>query len=283
MKRVVIAVLVTATAAAAVVALVAARSPQDAARSQLDPSSISRAGIAPPMRGFSSERTGGFRVAYAPSTDPTHDKIRALFVADGVFDRIAASLDQTLVLPRTVDIQLVDCGAANAFYDPNNHRIIVCYELVTYFLDTFRAHSEDGQLGEAAIGATFFAFFHELGHAVIHELDLASTGREEDAADQVATLILLEGGEHGVAMALSGARWFGLLAKQERRTPFWDEHGLDGQRFFNVVCMVFGEKPGERGAIVDSGALPPDRARRCPGEYAKLSAAWDKLLAPHLR
>jgi hypothetical protein len=254
------------------------------AKAAIDPHAISRAGIAPALHGFAGADAAGFRTAYARSDDPTRDRIRELIASDGVLDRVAEALDQTLVMPRTIDIQMVDCGAPNAFYDPEGHRIIVCYELISYFLDTFRDHTtSDEELGAAAIGATFFAFFHELGHALIGELELASTGREEDAADQVAALVLLEAGDAGVAMALSGAKWFALLAEQDHKTPFWDEHGLDGQRFFNVVCMVYGAAPDARAELVSGGALPADRAKRCPAEYAKLASAWDHLLAPHLR
>jgi hypothetical protein len=246
----------------------------------IDPSSISRAGTSSLVADGS-----GFRVAYAPTDDPAHDQIRQLFAGDRVFEKIADALDRVLVMPRAVDIHMVGCGQPNAFYDPQNHRIIVCYELITYFLDTFRPHvSGEEELGNAAMGATFFAFFHELGHAVIAELEIPATGREEDSADQIATLILLEAGDHGVAMAMSGAKWFALLADDnQHRTPFWDEHALDGQRFYNVVCLIYGEKPDERAALVRDRILPEPRAARCPAEYASTNRSWEKLMAPHLR
>jgi len=279
MKQFMFVVFVVGLAAGA--ASIAVRSRSSGARITFDPSTISRAGL---THGLTADGQRGFRVVYAPTDDPDHQQIRELFVADGVLDRVAASLDRVLITPRPIDLQMVDCGLPNAFYDPDGHRIILCYELIGYFLETFRPHAADAaELGAAAIGATFFAFFHELGHALINELDLASTGREEDAADQVATLVLLDAGDRGVAMALAGAHWFGLLAEDPHRTPFWDEHGLDGQRFFNVLCMVYGDAPEARAGLVRDDVLPADRARRCPAEYARLAAAWDQLLAPHLR
>jgi hypothetical protein len=160
----------------------------------------------------------------------------------------------------------------------------MCYELVSYFLAVFRPHATSAeQVGAVTMGAIVFTFFHELGHALVHHLELPVTGREEDASDQVATLILLEAGDDGVAMALSGARWFGLLAKENaQRTPFWDEHGLDGQRFYNVICLVYGAAPNERAELVGE-FLPEARAKRCPSEFVKIDAAWQKLLAAHLK
>ena len=186
-------------------------------------------------------------------------------------------------LPTTVDIQLVDCDTVNAFYDPNNKRIIVCYELVDYFLEVFRGTAKnDDELGTAVIGATVFSFFHESGHALIHLLDLPAVGREEDSADQLATITLIAAGDEGVAMALSGAYWFQLQQKSDRKTVFWDEHAFDGQRFYNILCMIYGSNPSKYQNFVANGELPKERAQRCPEEFAKISRSWQQLLKPHL-
>jgi hypothetical protein len=287
MKRILLGVLVLGAIGGAIAVIVipkarSAAKPATVKPEAPDPARISRAGIRTALAGGPAET--GFRVAYAPSKDPDHEKVRELFAGDRIFENIAASLNEVVAMPGTVDIQLVDCGAPNAFYDPANHRIIVCYELVTYFLHTFHPHApSEAELGAAAMGATVFAFFHELGHALIHELALPSTGREEDAADQIATLILLEAGDEGVRMALSGAQWFAVLAADnQQRTPFWDEHAFDGQRFFNILCLVYGADPVARAGLVGK-SLPETRAERCPNEFRAIDAAWDKLVQPHLR
>src|SRR5262249_30856938 len=156
----------------------------------------------------------------------------------------------------------------NAFYDPSSKRIIVCYELLDYFVDVFKPVAKDQtELGNAVLGATMFSFFHETGHGLIHLLDLPAVGREEDSVDQLATLTLIAGGDEGVSMALSGAYWFQLQSKGEHKTPFWDEHGFDAQRFYNIVCLIYGSNPDKYAQFVSSGTLPPERAKRCPEEY----------------
>jgi hypothetical protein len=135
----------------------------------------------------------------------------------------------------------------------------------------------------AVIGATTFAFFHEIGHGLIHLLDLPAVGREEDSADQLATLILIADGDDGVGLALSGAHWFQLQEQAgTNQTPFSDEHAFDMQRFFNILCMIYGSDPQKYADFVTSGTLPQARAARCPEEYAKIAHAWEKLLQPHL-
>ena len=235
------------------------------------------------VRGFAGVKQTGFRVSYAPSKNATHEQFRQVLSDNHIFELVAEGLNKTVRLPRTIDIQLVDCGVVNAFYDPNNSRIIVCYELLSYFVDVFKpAAQSDDQLGQAVIGATIFSFYHETGHALIHQLDLPAVGREEDAVDQLATLILMAAGDDGVGMALSGAYWFQLQQKAGNDTPFWDEHAFEGQRFYNIMCLIYGSAPSKYAGFVASGNLPSARAQRCEEEYGKTQRSWEKLLQPHL-
>ncbi|MCB9563248.1 MAG: DUF4344 domain-containing metallopeptidase [Kofleriaceae bacterium] len=258
--------------------------PKGEPAAKVDPASISKAGI-PTMqvRGFAGVEQTGFRVSYAPSQVALHEQFREILQNVQLFEKVALALNQTIKLPRTVDIQLVDCGTVNAFYDPNSSRIIMCYELLDYFAEMFKpvAQNEE-ELGNAILGATIFAFFHEAGHGLIHQLDLPATGREEDAVDQFATVILIAGGDQAVSMALAGAYWFQLQTKSGNETPFWDEHAFDGQRFYNILCWIYGSDPDKYAGFVSSGNLPEQRAARCQEEYAKTKKSWEKLLEPFL-
>jgi hypothetical protein len=236
------------------------------------------------LRSFSSAGNSGFIVTYNDSTNAAHEQFRSALQGNHVFETVAEGLNKTIRLPTQVDIEVVDCNTINAFYDPNTKRIIVCYELLDYFLEVFKPNAKsDDDLGNAVVGATLFSFYHEAGHGLIHILDLPAVGREEDSVDQLATLTLIAMGDEGVQMALSGAYWFQLQSQQANHdTPFWDEHAFDGQRFYNIVCLIYGSAPDKYGQFVTSGVLPADRAQRCPGEYEKINKAWQKLLQPYL-
>jgi hypothetical protein len=232
--------------------------------------------------GLGAELTG-FKVVYNPGRSEGHEEYRKIFQQNHVFEQAAEGLNKTIRLPTKIDINTLSCNTINAFYDPNGKRIIVCYELLDYFLNMFKPVAKnDSELGNAVLGATMFGFFHEVGHGLIHQLDLPAVGREEDSVDQLATLTLIAAGDEGVAMALSGAHWFQLQSKGEHTTPFWDEHAFDGQRFYNILCLIYGSNPGKYAGFVSSGNLPSDRAQRCPDEYQKIHKAWEKLLQPHL-
>lgn len=226
--------------------------------------------------------TSGFSVRYNPSTNPAHAQLRAQLERARVLEEVAGVLNHTVRMPVAVQIQTVDCSMVNAFYDEHTRRITVCYELVDHFLDEFRRIVKNPrQLEDAVVGATLFTFYHEAAHGIIQLLDLPAVGREEDAADQLATLSLLGMGDAGAKMAISSAHWFQLEARVEpHATPFWDEHAFDAQRFYNVLCLVYGSNPGKYQQLVTSGELPMARAGRCTEEYEKISRAWNRLLQP---
>ncbi len=234
------------------------------------------------LRGLGQLQPTGFSVTYNTSPVARHEEFRKILEDNRVFEKFAEQLNKTIRIPNKIEIQLVDCNTINAFYDPRGKRIIMCYELIDYFLRVFKptAKSND-ELGAAVFGAVAFTFFHEVGHSLIDQLELPAVGREEDSADQIATLTLMGTGDEGVGMALSGAYWFQLQQKGGNETPFWDEHAFDGQRFYNIVCLIYGSNPEKYQSFVSSGTLPAARAKRCPEEHVKIGRAWNKLLAAH--
>src|SRR6187399_1025462 len=109
--------------------------------------------------------------------------------SERMLEKIADSFDEYLDLPQPVRISLAQCGVANAFYNPTDRRITLCYELL---VDLSRRFSADAEGKGVSSGAVNFVLVHELGHAVIHALDIPVLGREEDAADELAALIAIE-------------------------------------------------------------------------------------------
>lgn len=232
---------------------------------------------------------GAFVPVYRDSKVP---EVAAIMREARVLEELTAELNAVIALPRDLTVAFEDCGEPNAFYDDKAHRITTCYELIALFDDMFArelgsADSDGDEALEATVGATLFTLFHELGHALVHMLELPTTGKEEDAVDQLATLILIEGGEDGQIMALDSAHSFLLQSADSNPTidelPFWDEHSLDEQRFYNIVCLIYGADPQRYADLIKDGDLPEERAELCPEDYQRASRAWDKILAPHLK
>jgi hypothetical protein len=127
-------------------------------------------------------------------------------------------------------------------------------------------------------------FYHELGHALIDILGLPVLGREEDAADSLSVILMDDIWEEDSAAEIltSDALSYQLMAAQDAASGlddlFADEHSLNIQRYYNVVCLFYGANPDERGKLADDLGLPDDRKDRCPQEYDQASASWDAVL-----
>ncbi len=240
-------------------------------------------GIVAPL-GFRNVQQQGMRVAYGPTQN--FAQIRQAFQEAQVFERIANLMNQVIVMPTVLHVQMAECGTINAFYDPQNQRIIMCYELVARTFEAFSGQFKDqNQVATAGVYASLFIFFHEFGPAMRDILDLPVAGREEDAVDQFSTMLLIDAeAQDG---ALMGAQFFGLESQRHNDSkaenlPFWDEHSLEQQRFYNILCLLYGSNPEAYQGLVTGGALPKPRAQRCPAEYQNINNAWTRLLAPHL-
>jgi hypothetical protein len=138
-----------------------------------------------------------------------------------------------------------------------------------------------------ALGNVLFVMFHEMGHAMISEFELPVLGREEDAVDNFASMLLTPDNEDPeldasiLVDAIAG--WFASAQMtQLEDIPWWDEHGPDQQRAYQIACVLYGSAAGAYDELAESIGMPADRRATCEGEYQAVSTGWGKLLAPHL-
>ncbi|HEU0053145.1 MAG TPA: DUF4344 domain-containing metallopeptidase [Longimicrobium sp.] len=225
------------------------------------------------------ELKGAFRVAYPAAKDATFAEWRNDYRNARFLEGLAEWLNGWIALPSDITLVMGECGEPNSFYEPKDREVIVCYELVE---DLDGMFSEEEDPGQAVDDALVFTALHEVGHALVDVLDLPVTGREEDAVDQLAAIVLADGSDEGDAAAINGVR--GLPAEEVLDdTTFADEHALSGQRYYNVLCLVYGQDPDAYAAWLSDGTLPRDRADRCQEEYEHASSAWNRLLEPYLK
>jgi len=224
--------------------------------------------------------TGRFRVAYRPVADPVFARWQNDFREARFLDDVAAWLNGWIALPHDVVLGFESCGQPNAFYYAERRTVALCYELVD---DLDRALGGDEGDEQAVSDALLFATLHEVGHALVDVLDVPITGREEDAVDQLAAVMLVDGSGEGSKAAVNGAA--GLAIDEDENDPlaYADQHALGSQRFYNVLCLVYGHDPAGFAGWVDDGTLPATRAQGCAAEYANVARSWDRLLEPYLR
>ena len=121
-----------------------------------------------------------------------------------------------------------------------------------------------------------FTVRHELAHALIWELKPPVFGKEEDVADIFAVIGQLQmpvrTGEEDIVEQLGevadGWKLEWQLALEEKSDhAYWDLHSLDIQRYYNIVCLVYGSDPVKHAGLIKTAALPIDRAEWCHEEY----------------
>ncbi len=240
-------------------------------------------GSNPDESGTKQAKSGGkFQVYYNPAKNHAYKTIENIFAKAHMYERVAAVLNKNINLPRNIAIVSTECGQANAYYDPKHHAIVMCYELVGEFAKSAAPYAATNtDLYRATIGSTLFTFFHELGHTLIHELNLPAVGREEDAADQLGVTFITAGGNDlGEIALVAVARQFKERAMQTRPEdlPYWDEHPLDQQRYFNLICLLYGSNPRKYTSLPSLAGLPGGRARQCPSEYQQATNSWLRLI-----
>ena len=194
----------------------------------------------------------------------------------------AAEVVKTVRLPRTLTLKAESCGEPNAWYDPDTDIVTFCYELVREMVQ--RAGSAD-RMGltqeQAVIGPFAFIVFHETAHAVFALLKVPILGREEDAADQVAAYTSLRLGDDFAEKMLRAAAFMYDQDARSRKVgedDFADVHGLDRQRYYNVLCIAWGADPKRFAFAKELGKLPEDRAEGCADEYAQVKYAVAALI-----
>lgn len=227
---------------------------------------------------------GDFIVEHETVSNPRYVEIDRQIKKEKLLERAADGLNQALILPHDIALRARDCGQQNAFYNPDDASVTVCYELMENFFNDFRSNGyDDNKAYEMMFDAIRFVFLHEIGHALIDTYKLPITANEEDAADRCSSYINLEElGNDGVKAVLAAAEAFQIESRQNagRGRNMADEHLLQEQRFYNSLCMLYGSNPDKYPMIVEKGFLPKERAVRCPTEYQRTVESWQSLLEP---
>jgi len=224
-------------------------------------------------------------VRYVAPKSAEHQQLFDLIKERRALERIQELL-KPIRLPRRLLIKTEGCdGESNAWYD--GEAVTICYE---YLDDIWKnAATETTPNGIAPIDTLIGPFFdvalHEVGHAVFDILKVPLFGREEDAADQFSTFIMLRFNKGEARRLILGNAY---QYKADMQSPvvsmalkkFADEHGTPSQRFYNVLCMAYGADKELFADFVKNKFLPNDRAEGCEEEYAQVAHAFKKLILP---
>ena len=171
-------------------------------------------------------------------------------------------------------------------------KVFVLFALVFAFLTPFASaeqreftQEEREEVSFFVLGNMVFALYHELGHALVDQLEIPVLGREEDAVDTLATLLMLPEEADDIAdeMILAAADGYAMASAMEGvgELAYWGEHSMDLQRFASVICLVYGSDPDGFRELAEELEMPQSERDRCPFTYDQAIDNWEALLEPY--
>jgi hypothetical protein len=165
---------------------------------------------------------------------------------------------------------------------------LACLALPAFAQD----HSDEDKAAamDFAMHDAVFTLYHEGAHLLVGELGLPVLGREEDAADALAVILILQQTEDEDEMyntLIDSAEGWYMEAQTStgegiEDLSYYDEHSLDIQRAYAVVCMIVGARPEVFAEIADSYEMEPERQEDCGPVYGQAEDSWMTLLEPHM-
>ena len=236
------------------------------------------------------------RTDYAPTDKFTllQERLRAR----GMLEQYSQFLSP-LRLRQDLTVWTEQCGLANAWFDPSKRKITLCYEYLTEIEDEVAKPAAElpGPLtnrpgvglmpgftrAEVIIGAMVGVLLHETGHAIFNIQEIPRLGREEDAADGVSGLIMLQFGK-SVALTMIKGRINNYYHRHNKYgfdpRAMSDVHSMDIQRLYNYLCLAYGSEHRAAFQALADKYLPAVRRPNCEIEYKQAKRAFDKTIMP---
>lgn len=183
-----------------------------------------------------------------------------------------------------VPFSVEECGASDVSYSRKKRRITLCYEFIVEVNRLLgKSRAQWFQVDSTTAAVLVFAALHEIGHALVHVLNLSVVGREEDSADQFAILLMTQVADSAFARRIVQApsAFFyrhGVEVEGTAGHDVDDAHGTSAQRAGEALCLLYGR---HRDAALGQTLGPA--ASGCIERAARIAAVWNARLAPYTR
>lgn len=232
-------------------------------------------------------KTDRFEIEYVPPRDPKYLGLYEMLRRDELLEKIKEFLSP-FRLPATIKMKIEGCdGVANATFSANT--ISVCYE----YFDLLMKHAPKMVRAgltprDALIGPTVEVFLHEFGHGILRVLDVPFFGKEEDAADYIATYLLLTFCKDDARRLILGSSFVAdaEMMEEQRKIPeartLADAHSLPAQRYFNRWCLAYGMDQELFADAIELGMLTEGRVKWCRWEWSTNEDAFKRLVEPYI-
>ncbi len=232
--------------------------------------------------------TGQIQISYDAPSDANLQPFYRALKSRGVLERLQGFMTP-LRLPRPLTIRTAQCGAERMPYKSGGP-VTICYEMGRKIATIAAQNTKDPKERAQILYGTFVeAVLHELAYAIFDQLQVPIWGREDDAADHLAALIMVEFGDQVALNTILGtAKFFDYSGHTWTGADFANEQSPEAQRFYNYLCIAFGADPITFSFLKPRpgpSALPrltEHRAERCEGEYLQVRHAFDLRIMPYV-
>lgn len=130
---------------------------------------------------------------------------------------------------------------------------------------------------------SLFVLYHEVAHLLFDQLSVPVLGREEDAADNMASWLLLKKRSKEADQALADAAQGWVLSgvaydSGGMESDFYAAHSLDKQRAFQIVCLMVGSDQKAFRSIANQYRIDRDRQDSCQVDFDTVARSFEAVL-----
>lgn len=193
------------------------------------------------------QASGQLYLQFTAPKDKTLKGVAETFRDSEYLRGIIKELNKAFIFHQNINIVFVD--DMGPVYDLETKTIFMNYDFILYLSGLYLHDYPDASRDEMitfAEESTIFFLYHEFAHALIDIYQLPIVSNEETAADNLAIIIALEYTKNGYHIVMNTADLFNMLDKTTEKyeeSDLWDEHALDAQRFYNILCLTYGKYP----------------------------------------
>lgn len=236
---------------------------------------------------------GEFTLSMKKYDEPGYKELYAYLNKDGTFKKYVDFFNQTFVIPENLEIEFDKLPDGPHYFKKKISMSYDMFFLVQELFEKAYPKQDAETMREYNINTNSFFLFHELGHALIDIYHLPVVGDEETTADNLGAVFALDLLENGWDVVVDAADFFDLLrqAREEKQleSAYWDEHRMDSQRYYYILCLAYGKFPEETKKELQSYGdkdlqdFLKEKGSRCKLDYKESLDKWIELLKPHLR
>jgi len=237
---------------------------------------------------------GGFHLKYYKPENSKHQKLYKTLKNNNkrFFGDAIKFLNALYKIPNSVQIVVADCGFRNSRYHLGKMTIYICYETLQYKIEDYRSQPVDNdEYSNRVFKNSVFTFWHEIGHAMIHQLGLpTSMGslNEEDLADEFAVLSMIwrEDSKWTNTIVTSSLHYKNKVFRDKKEgkiEAIHEYHSPNIERYYNMTCLLYGAKPVTFERLKEKLNTEPKGASHCKSYYNQRDDYWSKTLKPYTK